>query len=76
MTQLFAIILSMTVIFAIIAIISLSVAVVVYADYRRLKKTIERNLDSFDHLDDRLPTESPELIDPKKADPKLYRGWA
>ena len=76
MTPLFAIILTMTVIFAIISAVSVCVAVAVYIDYRRIKKTIEHNLDRFDHLDDRLPTDEPELIDPKKSDPKLYRGWA
>jgi len=64
----------MTVLFALIATVSVCISVVVCVAYRRLKLTIKHNLDSFNHLDDRLPTGEPELIDLKKEFPKLYRG--
>ena len=64
----------MTVLFAIIATVSVCIAVVVCVAYRNIKLTIKHNLDYFNHLNDRLPTGEPELIDLKKEFPNLYRG--
>jgi hypothetical protein len=64
----------MTVLFALIATVSVCISVIVCVAYRNIKLTIKHNLDYFNHLNDRLPTGEPELIDLKKEFPKLYRG--
>lgn len=61
----------MTVLFAIIATVSVCVAVVVCVAYRRVKLTIKHNLDYFDHLNDRVPIDQ---VDLKRKYSKLYRG--
>lgn len=68
----------MTVLFAIIASVSVCVSVVICIAYRRVKMTIEHNLDYFDHLNDSVPIDDDHVpidqVDLKRKYPKLYRG--
>lgn len=68
----------MTVLFAIIASVSVCVSVVICIAYRRVKMTIKHNQDYFDHLNDRVPIDDDHVpidqVDLKQKYPKLYRG--